>query len=101
MGSVGIQTCLPHAVKVDTMCEAGTPTLMHGDRLTLLSRDRFTVKPLVHTLFRNGKASCFAYGQTGSGKTFTMRPLPVRAAADIFRWVCQCGGLGLLVLTLS
>ncbi len=24
-----------------------------------------SVKPLIHTLFRNGKASCFAYGQTG------------------------------------
>ena len=50
---------------------------------------RFTVKPLVPTLFHNGKASCFAYGQTGSGKTFTMRPLPVRTAADIFRYLAK------------
>lgn len=50
---------------------------------------RFTVKPLVHTLFRNGKASCFAYGQTGSGKTYTMGPLPVRAAADIFKYLAR------------
>lgn len=34
---------------------------------------------------RNGKGTCFAYGQTGSGKTFTMAPLPMRAAQDIFR----------------
>jgi kinesin family protein 2/24 len=46
-----------------------------------------TVQPLVHTLFRNGRASCFAYGQTGSGKTFTMSPLPIRAAADIMRYL--------------
>lgn len=45
---------------------------------------RSTVQPLVGTLFRGGKATCFAYGQTGSGKTFTMRPLPLRAAEDIF-----------------
>ncbi len=45
---------------------------------------RTTVQPLVGTLFRGGKATCFAYGQTGSGKTFTMRPLPLRAAEDIF-----------------
>jgi kinesin family member 2/24 len=44
---------------------------------------RVTVAPLVHTLFANGKATCFAYGQTGSGKTYTMSPLPIRAAADI------------------
>lgn len=48
-----------------------------------------TVRPLVGTLFRNGKASCFAYGQTGSGKTYTMQPLPVRAAADIFRYLAM------------
>eukprot|EP00891_Asterochloris_glomerata_P009247 jgi/Astpho2/9247/e_gw1.00138.16.1_t len=45
---------------------------------------RSTVQPLVATIFRNGKATCFAYGQTGSGKTYTMQPLPVRAAADMF-----------------
>uniref|UniRef100_A0A7R9YS33 Kinesin-like protein n=1 Tax=Chlamydomonas euryale TaxID=1486919 RepID=A0A7R9YS33_9CHLO len=46
-----------------------------------------TVKPLVHTLFANGKASCFAYGQTGSGKTYTMNPLPIRSAADIMQYL--------------
>jgi len=35
-----------------------------------------TIAPLVHTLFKNGKASCFAYGQTGSGKTYTMQVRP-------------------------
>lgn len=30
---------------------------------------RFTARPLVHTVFEGGKATCFAYGQTGSGKT--------------------------------
>ena len=35
---------------------------------------RFTVKPLVPTLFHNGKASCFAYGQTGAGKSYRLVP---------------------------
>lgn len=48
---------------------------------------RVTVEPLVHTLFNNGKATCFAYGQTGSGKTFTMSPLPIRAAAGILQYL--------------
>jgi kinesin family protein 2/24 len=30
------------------------------------------VQPLVGTIFRGGKGTCFAYGQTGSGKTYTM-----------------------------
>jgi kinesin family protein 2/24 len=55
--------------------------------LHLLQVYRVTVEPLVHTLFNNGKATCFAYGQTGSGKTFTMSPLPIRAAADILRYL--------------
>lgn len=50
---------------------------------------RVTVAPLVHTLFQNGKATCFAYGQTGSGKTHTMSPLPIRAAADILQYLAQ------------
>ena len=50
---------------------------------------RMTVQPLVGTLLRNGKASCFAYGQTGSGKTHTMQPLPIRAAADIFKYLAR------------
>ncbi|KAJ9508955.1 hypothetical protein QJQ45_028285 [Haematococcus lacustris] len=50
---------------------------------------QFTVQPLVHTLFKNGKASCFAYGQTGSGKTYTMSPLPIRATADIVRYLAR------------
>lgn len=48
---------------------------------------KLTVGPLVKTLFRMGKASCFAYGQTGSGKTYTMSPLPIRASADIFQFL--------------
>jgi len=50
---------------------------------------RTTVQPLVHTLLRNGKATCFAYGQTGSGKTYTMSPLPIRAAADIIKYLAK------------
>lgn len=42
------------------------------------------VRPLIATLFKAGKGTCFAYGQTGSGKTYTMQPLPIRAAMDIF-----------------
>lgn len=42
------------------------------------------VQPLIGTILRGGKATCFAYGQTGSGKTFTMAPIPIRAAADLF-----------------
>lgn len=33
---------------------------------------KYTAKPLVHTVFEGGMATCFAYGQTGSGKTHTM-----------------------------
>jgi kinesin family member 2/24 len=43
------------------------------------------VQPLIATVFRAGRATCFAYGQTGSGKTYTMGPLPQRAAQDVFR----------------
>ncbi|KAI9318468.1 P-loop containing nucleoside triphosphate hydrolase protein [Dichotomocladium elegans] len=47
-----------------------------------------TALPLVHYIFKGGKATCFAYGQTGSGKTFTMldprHGLYVLAARDIF-----------------
>lgn len=50
---------------------------------------QLTVGPLVRTLFRAGRASCFAYGQTGSGKTYTMSPLPIRASADIFRYMAS------------
>ncbi|KDD74489.1 kinesin, partial [Helicosporidium sp. ATCC 50920] len=42
------------------------------------------IRPLIATIFRSGKATCFAYGQTGSGKTYTMAPLAPRAAKDIF-----------------
>lgn len=48
-----------------------------------------TVQPLVGTLMRNGRATCFAYGQTGSGKTYTMSPLPIRAAADILQLLAK------------
>ncbi|PSC68800.1 kinesin-13A-like isoform X1 [Micractinium conductrix] len=47
------------------------------------------VQPLVGTIFRGGKGTCFAYGQTGSGKTYTMSPLPLRAAGDIFGIMAQ------------
>jgi kinesin family protein 2/24 len=47
-----------------------------------------SVRPLVATVFKSGRGTCFAYGQTGSGKTYTMQPLPLRAAADIFR-ICE------------
>ncbi|MEW5307527.1 MAG: hypothetical protein WDW36_009916 [Sanguina aurantia] len=50
---------------------------------------KYTVQPLVHTLFKSGIASCFAYGQTGSGKTYTMSPLPIRAAADLFKYLAR------------
>lgn len=43
------------------------------------------VRPLIATVFKSGRGTCFAYGQTGSGKTYTMQPLPLRAASDIFR----------------
>ena len=42
-----------------------------------------TVAPLVGSIFRRGRSTCFAYGQTGSGKTYTMSPLPTRAVHDI------------------
>lgn len=61
--------------------------LPHVPTLLWLQVYHVTVEPLVHTLFNNGKATCFAYGQTGSGKTFTMSPLPIRAAADILRYL--------------
>jgi kinesin family protein 2/24 len=57
-----------------------------------VSNDRvysLTVQPLVHTLFRGGKTTCFAYGQTGSGKTYTMGPLPIRGAADILAYLAR------------
>jgi len=32
----------------------------------------YTAKPLVESIFKGTRATCFAYGQTGSGKTHTM-----------------------------
>jgi hypothetical protein len=69
------------------MCDCVTPTCAALAVAELAQVYRVTVEPLVHTLFNNGKATCFAYGQTGSGKTFTMSPLPIRAAADILRYL--------------
>ncbi|XP_019171023.1 PREDICTED: kinesin-like protein KIN-13B isoform X2 [Ipomoea nil] len=43
-----------------------------------------TVAPIVPLIFQRTKATCFAYGQTGSGKTYTMQPLPLKAAGDVF-----------------
>ena len=56
---------------------------------------RRTAQPLIDSVFKRGKATCFAYGQTGSGKTFTMmgpgsdapfehQGLYIQAARDIF-----------------
>lgn len=58
-----------------------------------------TSRNLHATRCRGGKGTCFAYGQTGSGKTYTMSPLPLRAAGDIFGIVAQpaYGGLALHV----
>ncbi|GAB2266653.1 Kinesin-like protein KIN-13A [Dionaea muscipula] len=50
---------------------------------------RVTIEPIVPSIFQRTKATCFAYGQTGSGKTFTMKPLPLRAADDLVRWLHQ------------
>ncbi|KAL1334826.1 hypothetical protein HN51_063781 [Arachis hypogaea] len=50
---------------------------------------RVTVEPIIPTIFRRTKATCFAYGQTGSGKTYTMQPLPLRAAEDLVRQLHQ------------
>jgi kinesin family protein 2/24 len=59
---------------------------------------RYTVQPLVQTIFKMGKATCFAYGQTGSGKTYTMSPLPPRAAAEILQILhTKCPDIGLFV----
>jgi kinesin family member 2/24 len=58
----------------------------------------YTVQPLVQTIFKMGKATCFAYGQTGSGKTYTMSPLPPRAAAEILHLLrTRFGDLDLFV----
>lgn len=59
-----------------------------------------TVQPLLQTIFRKGKSTCFAYGQTGSGKTYTMAPLPPRAAVDILETLKQPSYQN-LALTLS
>ncbi|KAI8078403.1 P-loop containing nucleoside triphosphate hydrolase protein [Thamnidium elegans] len=52
-----------------------------------------TALPLVHYIFKGGKATCFAYGQTGSGKTFTMldpkQGLYIMAARDIFSMLLE------------
>ena len=38
----------------------------------MIACSRYTARPLVHSIFEGGMATCFAYGQTGSGKTHTM-----------------------------
>ncbi|KAK2079510.1 hypothetical protein QBZ16_001904 [Prototheca wickerhamii] len=58
------------------------------------------IRPLISTIFRRGKATCFAYGQTGSGKTYTMQPLPLRAASDIFS-VLSCADHSHMALGVS
>lgn len=74
---------LPHPVLACNTCRVACVVVVW----CVLQVYRVTVEPLVHTLFNNGKATCFAYGQTGSGKTYTMSPLPIRAAADILRYL--------------
>lgn len=75
-------------VRVDLTKYTETHQFVFDDALneTVTNDDVFqaTVQPLVRTLFYGGKATCFAYGQTGSGKTYTMTPLPLKAASDIF-----------------
>lgn len=53
-----------------------------------------TVRPLVETLFHQGRSTVFAYGQTGSGKTYTMQPLPSRTARDILARLAAGAGEG-------
>ncbi|KAI5103992.1 kinesin-like protein KIF2C isoform X1 [Silurus meridionalis] len=62
---------------------------------------RFSAKPLVNTIFKGGRATCFAYGQTGSGKTHTMggdfsgkaqnssKGIYALAAQDVFAFLQQ------------
>ncbi|XP_039057773.1 kinesin-like protein KIN-13A [Hibiscus syriacus] len=50
---------------------------------------RETVEPIIPIIFQRTKATCFSYGQTGSGKTFTLKPLPLRAAQDLVRYLHQ------------
>ncbi|CAG0905153.1 unnamed protein product [Cyprideis torosa] len=52
-----------------------TPSDVSITRLTtkrIMRVYKYTVKPLIQTIFDGGMATCFAYGQTGSGKTHTM-----------------------------
>ncbi|EWM30551.1 kinesin motor domain containing protein [Nannochloropsis gaditana] len=65
---------------------------------------RYTAKPLVPFVFRQGRATCFAYGQTGSGKTFTMCGIQQQVVVDVFAHLSQAhatqqapGGLGVYV----
>jgi hypothetical protein len=68
-----------HAFTFDDVFDLTCPNTLVYERTAL---------PLVHYIFKGGKATCFAYGQTGSGKTFTMldpkRGLYILAARDIF-----------------
>jgi len=59
------------------------------------------VEPLVATVFRRGRATCFAYGQTGSGKTHTMQPLPVRTARQMLETLASHAAFSGLRLGLS
>jgi hypothetical protein len=78
----GTRYAEPHTFAFDgVLCETCT-----GDDVYLQA-----VAPLVGTCLRRCHATCFAYGQTGSGKTHTMRPLPVRAAAQLLE-ALQAGG---------
>ncbi|KAF3795781.1 KINESIN-13A [Nymphaea thermarum] len=60
-----------------------------GEHVTNDEVYRVTVEPIIPSIFKRTKATCFAYGQTGSGKTFTMQPLPLKASADIVKLLHQ------------
>ncbi|EGR29344.1 kinesin motor domain protein [Ichthyophthirius multifiliis] len=46
---------------------------------------KYSLQPIINTIFQNGVVTCFAYGQTGSGKTFTMKELQKNYVSDIFK----------------
>ncbi|XP_054831629.1 kinesin-like protein KIF2A [Eublepharis macularius] len=68
---------------------------------------RHTAQPLVESVFRGGRATCFAYGQTGSGKTHTMggdfsgkrqeaaKGIYAMVARDVFRRLQEPASRGL------
>ncbi|EGR29403.1 kinesin motor domain protein [Ichthyophthirius multifiliis] len=45
---------------------------------------KYSLQPIIDSIFKDGVVTCFAYGQTGSGKTFTMKGLQGHYIFDIF-----------------